>query len=101
MVKGEKMNLFRQTLCFVFIFCCTSIYAQDWIPYQPQQYVPVQTNVVTSYVYQPQPLVVYQYVPYVVNQPVITEHHCLLYKSQKITYVPQIQYVYQPTVIYR
>ena len=94
-------NIARCLLAILVITIANNIYGQDWIPYQGQPNI-VQTTVTQqSYVYQPQPVVVYQYVPYVVNQPVVVEQRCLLCRTQKIVYVPQIQYFYQPILIYR
>ena len=94
-------NIARCLLVMLMVVLCDNIYGQEWIPYQPSNRV-VQTTVTQqSYVYQPQPVVVYQYVPYVVNQPVVVEQRCLLYRTQRVVYVPQTQYVYQPVVIYR
>jgi hypothetical protein len=94
-------NIARCLLVISMTIVCGNIYAQEWIPYQPQNHV-VQTTVTQqSYVYQPQPVVIYQYVPYVVNQPVVVEHRCLLYRTQRVVYVPQTQYFYQPVVVYR
>ena len=94
-------NIARCLLVMLMVVLCDNIYGQEWIPYQPSNRV-VQTTVTQqSYVYQPQPVVVYQYVPYVVNQPVVVEQRCLLYRTQRVVYVPQTQYFYQPVVIYR
>ena len=94
-------NIARCLLVISMIIVCNNMYAQEWIPYQPQNHV-VQTTVTQqSYVYQPQPVVVYQYVPYVVHQPVVVEQRCFLYRTQRVVYVPQTQYFYQPVVVYR
>ena len=94
-------NIARCLLVMLMVVLCDNIYGQEWIPYQPSNRV-VQTTVTQqSYVYQPQPVVVYQYVPYVVNQPIVVEQRCLLYRTQRVVYVPQTQYFYQPVVVYR
>lgn len=94
-------NIARCLLVMLMVVLCDNIYGQEWIPYQPSNRV-VQTTVTQqSYVYQPQPVVVYQYIPYVVNQPVVVEQRCLLYRTQRVVYVPQTQYFYQPVVVYR
>jgi hypothetical protein len=78
------------------------VYAQNWIPYQnnPPQLVQ-QTVTQQSYVQQSQPVVYYQYVPYVVNQPTVIEERCWFHRTHKVVYVPQLQYFYQPVLIYR
>jgi hypothetical protein len=82
----------------------TETYAQNWIPYQGYQQEIIQQTTVNhhqNYVYQPQPTIVYQYIPYVVNQPIVVEQRCLLYKTQRVVYTPQVQYFYQPILVYR
>lgn len=93
--------------CIVFLSLTilgSNIYAQEWIPYQGSYNYVQTTNVVHQqtqyYNPQPQPVLVYQYVPYFFNQPVIVEKRCLFHTSQKITYIPMVQYLYQP-VVYR
>lgn len=92
--------------CFIIfslaVICHNTIYAQEWISYQENRPQVVQTTITQqSYAYQPQPVVIYQYVPYVIHQPVVVEQRCLLYRTQRVVYVPQTQYVYQPVVLYR
>lgn len=97
-------NLARCFYIFLAIMTYNNAYAQEWIPYQGQhiQSVIQTTNTIQQsipYVYQP--VINYQYVPYIVNHPVVIEHRCLFYKTQKIIYFPQVQYFYQPVVIYK
>lgn len=93
-------NIARCLFVILIATLCCNLYGQEWVPYQQHQVV--QTTVTQqSYVYQPQPVVVYQYVPHIVHQPVIVEQRCLLYRTQRVIYVPQTQYVYQPVLIYR
>jgi hypothetical protein len=94
-------NIARCLLVMSMIIVGNHLYAQEWIPYQPSNHILQTTVTQQSYVYQPQPIIVYQYVPYVVNQPVVVEQRCLLYRTQRVVYVPQTQYFYQPVVIYR
>lgn len=74
-------------------------YAQEWIPFQGYR----QTTVVQNYPSNPtpQPVVIYQWVPVVVNQNTIVEQHCLFRKIQTVTVQPVVQWVYQPVLIYR
>jgi hypothetical protein len=74
----------------------SNLYAQEWIAYQEPV---VQTQVV--YVYQPQPVVVYQWVPYSVQQNVIIEQQRLFCRTQTIVSRPYTQWVIQPVVVYR
>jgi hypothetical protein len=91
----------RCLFVLLIMLVCSDAYSQEWIPYQGNTNI-VQTTVTQqSYVYQPQPVIVHQYVPYVVNQPVIVEQRCLIYRTQKVVYIPQVQYVYQPVLVYR
>jgi len=75
----------------------SNLYAQEWIPYQ--QYVePIPQTV---YVQQPQPVLIYQYVPYTVQQNIVVEKRCLFVKTQTVVSRPVIQWIYQPVLIYR
>ena len=48
----------------------------------------------------PQPTIVYGWVPYYYNVPVVTERRCwFLRKERQITYQPQVQWYYQPYII--
>jgi hypothetical protein len=56
--------------------------------------VPVATYVV------PQPRVVYGWVPYYYNVPVVTERRCwFLRRERQLTYQPQVQWYYQPLFV--
>ena len=83
------------------IVICNSVYAQDWIPYVNNHQQVVQTTVTQQTYIPPQPVITYQYVSYITQQPVIIEQRCLLYRTQKIVYVPQVQYFYHPVLVYR
>lgn len=82
-----------------------SVYAQEWVPYNSQNHTFQQTTnfvqQVPVQVVQPQPVVMYQYVPYIVNQPVVIEKRCFFHSAQRVTYVPIVQYYYQPVILYR
>ena len=77
----------------------SSLYAQNWIPYQEPIQPVVQTQVV--YVYQPQPVVIYQWVPYTVQQNVIVEQQRIFCRTQTVVTKPVTQWIFQPVVIYR
>ena len=96
------------TIIMALIFCFTinfSANAQNWIPYQGYTVNTTQTiynyPVIPQPVYVPQPVVSYQWVPYVVPQTTIVEHQCLFRQTQKITTTPTVQWFYVPTVIYK
>ena len=75
--------------------------ASEWIPYVPQARI-VQETIVQQPIIQYQqtvPQVYYQWIPYVVSQPVITERRCLIFKRTIVENVPVIQWVYQPMVL--
>jgi hypothetical protein len=76
----------------------SSLYAQNWVPYQ-ENIQPVQTQFV--YVQQPQPVMVYQWVPYVVQQNIIVEQQRLFCRTQTVVSRPYTQWVIQPVVVYR
>jgi len=88
--------------CLVFLFfvsLCDLGYSNEWIPYQGQNiinhtqpvYVPIQ----------PQPIVVYQWTPYIVQQNYVVQQQCWFKVKQTIVTVPTTQWVIQPVIIYR
>jgi hypothetical protein len=88
--------------CFIVIMLMSvgsSLYAQNWIPYQEPIQPVVQTQIV--YVSQPQPVVVYQWVPYVVQQNVVVEQQRIFCRTQTVVTKPFTQWILQPMVIYR
>lgn len=85
-------------LFILFFVSTTPMYAQDWVAYNP--YIQPQPQVQTVYV-QPQPLVVYQWVPYTVQQNVVVEQRRLFCVNQTVVSRPVVQWIFQPMVIYR
>jgi hypothetical protein len=88
--------------CFIVIMLMSvgsSLYAQNWIPYQEPIQPIVQTQVI--YVSQPQPVVVYQWVPYAVQQNVVVEQRRLFCVNQTLVSRPTVQWILQPIVIYK
>jgi hypothetical protein len=59
----------------------------------------VQTQ--TVYVPQPEPVIIYQWVPYVTQQNFVIEQQRLFCKKQTVITKPITQWVLQPVVIYR
>jgi hypothetical protein len=53
------------------------------------------------YIQQPQPVIVYQWVPYATQQNVIVEQQRLFCRTQTVITRPITQWVLQPVVIYR
>lgn len=87
-------NLARCLFMIFLIGISSSLYAQEWVAYQ--QYVqPVYAPP------QPQPVIVYQWIPYTVQQNVIVEKRCFLHINQTVVTRPTVQWVLQPVVIYR
>jgi hypothetical protein len=88
--------------CFVMLMIMSvgsNLYAQNWIPYQEPIQPVAQTQVV--YVSQPQPVIVYQWVPYTVQQNVIVEQQRIFCRTQTVVTKPVTQWILQPMVIYR
>jgi len=88
--------------CVVLLFLMgvsSNLYAQNWIPYQEVVQPVVQTQVV--YVYQPQPTIVYQWVPYVSQQNFVLEQQRIFCRTQTIVSRPFTQWVLQPVIVYR
>ena len=77
----------------------SNLYAQEWVAYQEPITPMAQTQIV--YVQQPQPVVVYQWIPYVSQQNVIIEQQRIFCKTQTVVTRPFTQWVLQPVVIYR
>jgi hypothetical protein len=92
-------NLARCLLMLMIMSVGSNLYAQNWIPYQETIQPVVQTQVV--YVPQPQPVVVYQWVPYVVQQNVVVEQQRIFCRTQTVVTKPFTQWILQPMVIYR
>ena len=87
--------------CFVMLFLMgvsSNLYAQEWVAYN--QYVQTQPQIQTVYV-QPQPVVIYQWVPYSVQQNIIVEQRRLFCINQTVVNRPTIQWILQPVVVYR
>lgn len=90
-------------LCMMLMFLFVTVNnanAQDcWTPFRGH----VQTTVVQSYPVNPvpQPVVVYQWVPVIVNQNTIVDQQCLFRRTQTVTVQPVVQWIYQPVIIYR
>jgi hypothetical protein len=100
------MKNLARCLCVLSLFTiCNNTYSQDWIPYVNNSSAQTVQTCITQQTYVSptilQPLLVYQSIPYIIHQPVIVEQRCLLYRTQKIIYVPQVFYYYNPLVIYR
>lgn len=85
--------------CLVMLFLIgvsSNLYAQEWVAYN--QYP--QPQVQTVYI-QPQPVVIYQWVPYTVQQNILVERRCLLHVNQTVVSRPTVQWILQPVVVYR
>jgi len=92
--------------CFYATICMTALcnitHGQEWIPYVSNAVQTTQTTITQqTFVPPPQPVVVYQYTPYIVQQPIVVEQRCLWHRTQKVVYVPQVQYFYHPVWVYR
>lgn len=93
-----------RTFLFLTVALWTSIgYTQEWVASVPSVASPpmvVTTQVpVPTYVV-PQPSVVYGWVPYYYNVPVITERRCwFLRRERQVTYQPQVQWYYKPLFV--
>lgn len=87
-------------IVFLCCICGNNVFCQEWIPYQEQttQTVVQQTSVIYK---QPQPVIVYQLVPYVVQQPVLVEKQCFFHRTSFVSSRPVVQWVYQPILVYR
>ena len=91
-----------RTFLFLTVALWTSIgHAGEWVASVPVTPVlpplVVETPVPTISYVVPQPTVVYGWVPYYYNVPVITERRCwLLRRERTITYQPQLQWNYLP-----
>ena len=77
--------------------------AQNWIPYQGYQTQTVQvTNTYPVFIQPiPQPVIVNQWVPFIVPQTTVIEQHCLFRKTQKVITEPVTQWIYMPVVVYK
>ena len=88
------MKNFARCLVILFLMGVSSnLYAQEWIGY-------IQPQIQTVYL-QPQPVVIYQWVPYSVQQNVVVEQRRFFHVNQTVISRPVVQWVLQPMVIYR
>lgn len=83
-------------LIFLFPSVC---FANTWTHYEPPSnkneiHININNNK-PKYV----PQNVYQWIPYIVNEPVVVEKRCLLIKRYEIEYRPTTRWVLQPIVI--
>ena len=93
------MKNFARCLVMLFLMSVSSnSYAQEWVAYN--QYFQPQPQIQTVYV-QPQPVAVYQWVPYTIQQNVVVEQRRLFCVNQTVVSKPTIQWILQPVVIYR
>lgn len=83
------------------LFIGTSAYAQEWIAAQPYPQPIAAPSIVYPIVPVPQPVVVYQWVPYAAQQNIVVEQHCLFRRTQTVISRPTVQWVYQPVIVYR
>jgi len=91
-----------RTFLFLAVALWGSIgYTGEWVasvPAAPPMAVTTPIPAVTYIV--PQPTVIYGWTPYYYNVPVVTERRCwFLRKERQITYIPQVQWYYQPLYI--
>lgn len=93
------MKNFARCLVMLFLMGVSSnLYAQEWVAYN--QYIQPQPQIQMVYI-QPQPVVVYQWVPYAVQQNVVVEQRRLFCVNQTVVSRPTIQWILQPVVVYR
>lgn len=93
------MKNFARCLVMIFLMGVSSnLYAQEWMAYNP--HVQSQPQIQMVYVY-PQPVVVYQWVPYTVQQNVVVEQRRLFCVNQTVVSRPTVQWILQPMVIYK
>ena len=93
------MKNFARCLVMLFLMGVSSnSYAQEWVAYN--QYVQPQPQIQIVYI-QPQPVVIYQWVPYIVQQNVIVEQRRFFCDNQTVVSRPTIQWILQPVVVYR
>ena len=93
------MKNFARCLVMLYLFGTSSnLYAQEWVAYNP--YIQHQPQVQTVYI-QPQPIIVYQWTPYTVQQNIVVEQRRLFCVNQTVVNRPVVQWVLQPIVIYR
>ncbi len=90
-----------RTFLFLTVALWGSIgYTDGWVASVPAVAPPpmVVTTPVPAVTYVvPQPTVVYGWVPYYYNVPVVTERRCwFLRREKQITYQPQVQWYYKP-----
>lgn len=84
------------------LIASSNSYGQEWTQYQPTipvvevPTIPTQRFFTTNVIYRP---MIYQWVPYIFNQPVLIERHGLFCNRTTIEYKPTIYWVYQLSYI--
>lgn len=89
------------------LFCClfyTNVcYCQDWVNHiyvppvvEVQQVPSYSISTYTTYIYRP---MTYQWVPHIVNEPILIERNGLFCQKTTIVYKPTIRWVYQLTYL--
>jgi hypothetical protein len=99
------MKIFFATLsCLLFLQNPSYANPNDWMPYVPNvpvtnyqspTFVETQQTIVTTI--RPAPVVVYNWVPVYVNQPVVYEKYSIFCRQRIVAQQPVIYWVYRPT----
>lgn len=92
-------NLARCVILFILMGLSSNLYAQNWIPYQEVVRPVTQTQII--YIHQPQPFIIYQWIPYTSHQNIIVEQQRIFCRTQTIVNKPFTQWVLQPVIVYR
>lgn len=87
-------------LLFFTLSISTCCHAQEWIPYQPiPQIIQPQPVYQAQYVaVQHPPIIIYQWIPQYVNQPVLVEQRFMFCKKYHWINHPTIQWVPQQII---
>lgn len=80
--------------------------ADEWVAYQVTPVIMPNINTTThsqsySISLQPQPIIVYQWVPYTTHYYTTIESRCLFRREQTLIVQPMTRWLYQPHIIYR
>jgi hypothetical protein len=91
--------MYRFILLSIFLLP-TNVFGDTWVHYEPpMSSTELNINIINQQKPTYVPQNVYQWVPYIVNEPIVVEKRYLLIKKYEIEYRPVTKWVLRPIVI--
>lgn len=101
--------MIKYILCLIMLTVSCNTYASDWVPYypHPQTNLNINQNQIVNYARPEQthtpssyPVIVNQLIPVYNYSYIISERRGIFCNHLQYTYIPNIQYVYQPVLVW-